>query len=101
MASGGQALANARSAQVAEVEQVAEAKANAYAANMRELQRELQRVEVQSEAAQARLAEQARQEVVLAQNVLAGAEGRSEEAQTRAQVLEQRLDVAAGAPRRQ
>eukprot|EP00969_Alexandrium_andersonii_P198956 8786012-Alexandrium_andersonii.AAC.1 len=85
MASGERALANARSAQVAEVEQVAEAKANADALNTRELQRELRRVEVQSEAAQARLAERARQDVNLAQNVLAGAEGHHEEAQNRAQ----------------
>eukprot|EP00969_Alexandrium_andersonii_P228037 10071170-Alexandrium_andersonii.AAC.1 len=62
MASGEHALANARSAQVAEVEQVAEAKANADALNMHELQRELQRVEIQSEAAQARLAERAQRE---------------------------------------
>eukprot|EP00969_Alexandrium_andersonii_P239697 10581603-Alexandrium_andersonii.AAC.1 len=63
MASSEHARANARSAV-----QVAEAKANADAANIRELQRELQRVEVQSEAAQARLAERARQEVALVQN---------------------------------
>eukprot|EP00969_Alexandrium_andersonii_P279043 12332726-Alexandrium_andersonii.AAC.1 len=42
---------------------------------MRELQRQLRRVEVPSEAAQARLAERAQQEVTLVQNVLAGAEG--------------------------
>eukprot|EP00969_Alexandrium_andersonii_P101090 4459476-Alexandrium_andersonii.AAC.1 len=71
MASGEQALASARSSQVAEVEHVAEARANADASNMHELQRELRRVEVQSEAARARLAEQAQQEVTLAQNVLA------------------------------
>eukprot|EP00969_Alexandrium_andersonii_P312672 13814883-Alexandrium_andersonii.AAC.1 len=62
---------------------------------MHELQREFNRVEAQSEAAQARLVEQARQEVALAQNVLTSAEGQSEQAQNRAQVLEQRLEVAA------
>eukprot|EP00969_Alexandrium_andersonii_P210261 9288278-Alexandrium_andersonii.AAC.1 len=71
MASGEHAQANARSAHVAEVEQVAEAKANADALNTHELQSELQRVEIQSEAAQARLAERAQQEVTLVQNVLA------------------------------
>eukprot|EP00969_Alexandrium_andersonii_P248291 10971817-Alexandrium_andersonii.AAC.1 len=62
MASGKQALADARSAQVAEVERAAEHRANAESANMHELQRELNRVEARSEAAHARLAEQARQE---------------------------------------
>eukprot|EP00969_Alexandrium_andersonii_P066854 2947696-Alexandrium_andersonii.AAC.1 len=62
MASSEQALANDRSAQVAEVERVAEYRADAEAANMHELQRELTRVEAQSEVAHARLAEQARQE---------------------------------------
>eukprot|EP00969_Alexandrium_andersonii_P365177 15465638-Alexandrium_andersonii.AAC.1 len=62
---------------------------------MHELQRELWRVEVQSEVAQAHLAERARQEVTLVQNVFACAEGHHEEAQSRAQVFEQRLDVAA------
>eukprot|EP00969_Alexandrium_andersonii_P255870 11311151-Alexandrium_andersonii.AAC.1 len=96
MASGEQALANARSAQVAEVEHVAEHRANAEAANTNELQRELDRVEAQSEVAHARLAEQARQEVALAQTVLTNTEGQSEQVQSRAQVLERRLEVAAG-----
>eukprot|EP00969_Alexandrium_andersonii_P227938 10066359-Alexandrium_andersonii.AAC.1 len=65
MASGEQALADARSAQVAEVERVAEHRANAESANTHELQRDLNRAEAQSEAAHARLAEQARQEVAL------------------------------------
>eukprot|EP00969_Alexandrium_andersonii_P079083 3487832-Alexandrium_andersonii.AAC.1 len=92
MASCEQALANARSAQVAEVERVAECQAIAEAANTHELRRELNRVEAQSEAAHARLAEQARQEVALVQNVLTSAEGQSEQPQNRAQVLEQRLE---------
>eukprot|EP00969_Alexandrium_andersonii_P308509 13635835-Alexandrium_andersonii.AAC.1 len=62
MASGEQALADARAAQVAEVERVAEYRANAKSANTHELHRELNRVEAQSETAHARLAEQARQE---------------------------------------
>eukprot|EP00969_Alexandrium_andersonii_P239278 10562759-Alexandrium_andersonii.AAC.1 len=62
MASGEQALADVRSAQVAAAERVAEHRANAESANMHELRRELNRAEAQSEAALARLAEQARQE---------------------------------------
>eukprot|EP00969_Alexandrium_andersonii_P020906 914350-Alexandrium_andersonii.AAC.1 len=63
---------------------------------MHELQRELSRVEAQTEAAHVRLAEQARQEVALAQTVLANTQGQSEQAQNRAQVLERRLEIAAG-----
>eukprot|EP00969_Alexandrium_andersonii_P329036 14538930-Alexandrium_andersonii.AAC.1 len=85
MASGEQALANARSAQVAEVEQLAEHRVNVEASNAQELQRELHRVESQSEAVQARLAVQARQEIALAQTVLSSTEGQSEQAQNRAQ----------------
>eukprot|EP00969_Alexandrium_andersonii_P206642 9129373-Alexandrium_andersonii.AAC.1 len=96
MATGEQATVSARSSQVAEVEHMAEARANADASNMRELQRGLRRVEVQSVAAQARSAEQAQQEVALVQNVFAGAEGRRGEVQNRAQILKQRLEVAAG-----
>eukprot|EP00969_Alexandrium_andersonii_P223858 9886459-Alexandrium_andersonii.AAC.1 len=62
---------------------------------MHELQRELNRVEAQSEAARARLAAQARQEVALAETVLTNTEGESELAQNRAQLLERRLEVAA------
>eukprot|EP00969_Alexandrium_andersonii_P096767 4272202-Alexandrium_andersonii.AAC.1 len=51
MASGEQAVANARPSQVAEVERAAEQRANADALNMHELRRELQRFEIQSEAA--------------------------------------------------
>eukprot|EP00969_Alexandrium_andersonii_P302127 13354931-Alexandrium_andersonii.AAC.1 len=53
MASGEQAQANARSAQVAEVERMAEHRVNVEATNAHELQRELTRVESQSEVAQA------------------------------------------------
>eukprot|EP00969_Alexandrium_andersonii_P006446 279792-Alexandrium_andersonii.AAC.1 len=74
MASGEQALANARSAQVAEVERMAEHRVNAEASNAQELQREPNRVESQSEAAQARLAVQARQEIALVQTVLSSTE---------------------------
>eukprot|EP00969_Alexandrium_andersonii_P283231 12521161-Alexandrium_andersonii.AAC.1 len=70
MASGEQALANARSAQVAEAEQVVEHRVNAESKNVHELRREIHRVESQSETAHARLAEQARQEIALVQTVL-------------------------------
>eukprot|EP00969_Alexandrium_andersonii_P053675 2361681-Alexandrium_andersonii.AAC.1 len=70
MASGEQALANARSTQIAEVEHVAEHRVNAESTNAHELQREPRRVESQSETAHARLAEQARQEIAPAQTVL-------------------------------
>eukprot|EP00969_Alexandrium_andersonii_P036697 1608600-Alexandrium_andersonii.AAC.1 len=65
MASGEQALANARSAQAVEVERMAEQRVQLVSVNVHELQRELSRVEVQSEAAHARLADQARQEIAL------------------------------------
>eukprot|EP00969_Alexandrium_andersonii_P142768 6311874-Alexandrium_andersonii.AAC.1 len=73
-ASGEQALASARSAQVAEIEQLAEHRVNVEASNAQGLQRELRRVESQSEAAQARLAVRARQEIELAQTLLSSTE---------------------------
>eukprot|EP00969_Alexandrium_andersonii_P268931 11886220-Alexandrium_andersonii.AAC.1 len=85
MASGEQALASSQSARVAEIEQLAERRVNVEASNAQGLQRELQRVESQSEAAQARLAVQARQEIDLVQTVLSSTEGESEQAQNRAQ----------------
>eukprot|EP00969_Alexandrium_andersonii_P100838 4448248-Alexandrium_andersonii.AAC.1 len=75
---------------------MAEQRANADALNMHELQRELQGVEIRPEAAQTRLAEQAQQEIALVQNVFVDAEGRRGETQNRAQIPEQRLEVAAG-----
>eukprot|EP00969_Alexandrium_andersonii_P036258 1588835-Alexandrium_andersonii.AAC.1 len=74
MAHGEQALATARMAHVAEVEQVAEHRVNAEASNAQELPGELHRVVSQSEAEQARLAAQARQEIALVQLVLSSTE---------------------------
>eukprot|EP00969_Alexandrium_andersonii_P110381 4870643-Alexandrium_andersonii.AAC.1 len=64
---------------------MAEHRVTAEVSNAQELQRELSRVESQSEAAQARLAGQARQEIALAQTVLSSTEGQSEQAQNWAQ----------------
>eukprot|EP00969_Alexandrium_andersonii_P359882 15454142-Alexandrium_andersonii.AAC.1 len=83
-ANGEQALATARLTRVVEVEQVAEHMVNAEASNAQELQRELHRVVSQSEAEQARLAAQARQEIALVQTVLSSTEGQSEQAHNRA-----------------
>eukprot|EP00969_Alexandrium_andersonii_P041223 1807409-Alexandrium_andersonii.AAC.1 len=96
IASSESALANARAAQTAEIERRAVNRANADAMNMPELQRELQRVEVQSEAAEARLVQRLQQEVALVRNVFHDVERRRGEAQDRAQKLERRLEVAEG-----
>eukprot|EP00969_Alexandrium_andersonii_P062480 2752134-Alexandrium_andersonii.AAC.1 len=61
---------------------------------MQELRREVMRVEVRSEEAEARLAQRSQQDTALLQNVLQDAEGRRAEAQDRAQELERRLGVA-------
>eukprot|EP00969_Alexandrium_andersonii_P371609 15479911-Alexandrium_andersonii.AAC.1 len=88
MTTGEQALANARAAHVAEVEQVAERQINVEVANAQGLQRELRRVESLAETVQSQVTEQSRQEVELVRNLLSSAEGQSEHSQNRARVLD-------------
>eukprot|EP00969_Alexandrium_andersonii_P343442 15180610-Alexandrium_andersonii.AAC.1 len=66
LTTGEQAMANARAAQVAEIEQLAERRINVEVANAQGLQSELRRVESQAETVQNQVTEQSRQEVELA-----------------------------------